>query len=130
MVATKATLMIESFSMGEIESLPVITSCEGCNGSCCREMNFIPFEYSYPEKDDCSKALLNDPELEKIPNDLQAEVRESFRRWQEDPQTRSDCPWLNEQGLCRHYDYRPKLCRQYEVGGDGCLDTRQHYGFD
>src|SRR5690606_35220105 len=30
--------------------------------------------------------------------------------------------------LCRHYDERPRSCRQFEVGGDACLMARRRAG--
>ena len=29
---------------------------------------------------------------------------------------------------CRHHDHRPDICRQFEVGGESCLDMRSTVG--
>jgi Fe-S-cluster containining protein len=28
---------------------------------------------------------------------------------------------------CRHYEWRPQVCRDYELGGDACLARRREY---
>jgi Fe-S-cluster containining protein len=39
------------------------------------------------------------------------------------------CLWLDlSTRKCRHYEYRPDLCRKFEVGGDGCLYARMEQG--
>lgn len=31
------------------------------------------------------------------------------------------CIWLDENGKCRHYEYRPYVCRDFPVGCESCL---------
>jgi Fe-S-cluster containining protein len=43
------------------------------------------------------------------------------------PNTPGDqpCIWLDlATKRCRHYDYRPRLCRDFELGGEDCLGFR------
>lgn len=41
------------------------------------------------------------------------------------------CVWLNRvTGRCRHYEFRPDVCREFEVGGEACLRYREKEGLD
>ena len=60
-----------------------------------------------------------------LPADLAAEIDDHFAglfRGQE-PQER--CLWFDaESRACRHYEYRPQICREYELAGPQCLLRR------
>jgi Fe-S-cluster containining protein len=87
-----------------------VTSCDGC-GVCCTEQNIPPYL----------------DEIDFIPVELQREVYEARKIeaalegkpciWQ-DPVTRK----------CIHHEHRPNICREYEVGGELCLEIRQRLG--
>jgi Fe-S-cluster containining protein len=88
-----------------------VTSCEGC-GVCCREQPFPPF--------------LDDIDL--IPLELQKEVIELQKREAELWQLAQPCTWLDPKtNKCIHHEYRPNICREYEVGGELCLEIRVKY---
>jgi Fe-S-cluster containining protein len=39
------------------------------------------------------------------------------------------CLWFDPVSRkCRHYEHRPPVCREFEVGGEDCLAWRQHRG--
>jgi Fe-S-cluster containining protein len=39
------------------------------------------------------------------------------------------CIWYDpDSRRCRHYDYRPRACRQFELGGPDCHDARRRAG--
>jgi Fe-S-cluster containining protein len=39
------------------------------------------------------------------------------------------CLWYDAgSGRCRHYEYRPRACRAFEVGGVDCRDARRRAG--
>jgi uncharacterized protein len=39
------------------------------------------------------------------------------------------CLWLDLDTLrCRHYDIRPRVCREFEPGEEDCLDFRRKAG--
>ncbi len=63
-----------------------------------------------------------------IPEDLIREIDDHFGglfRGQE-PQER--CLWFDPVARqCRHYEWRPQVCRDYELGGDACLARRREY---
>jgi Fe-S-cluster containining protein len=41
------------------------------------------------------------------------------------------CCWLNQQtNRCRFYDHRPQICRNLDVGSEGCRSWRDEYNVD
>jgi uncharacterized protein len=103
-------------------NLPVL-NCDGCNASCCRHMVMPPFV-----------PLLVDLEwvnfLQNHP-DLAAEIEAEYRRKraEADWPSESPCFWLDTAtGRCKHYNERPEICRDFEVGGEYCLEARDYYG--
>lgn len=92
------------------ENPDVPCPCEDC-GLCCMQMNVPP----------------RDMDAE-FPPDLAAEVNgylDSCRYADED----WPCLWLDRAtGLCRNYEHRPDTCREYEVGGEPCLQLRREHG--
>ena len=92
-------------------SLPIIETCAGC-GACCEHMTAPPFRYGSETGE-----LWNLPKY--LRNDL---IR-----------FRNDCPsldgtpcrWLDpETKVCRHYEWRPRICRDFQFGGLNCLRLR------
>lgn len=96
--------------------------CEHC-GLCCMHVRTPPF---YGEGDPTYQAL--PPELKKEIHDW---VMTSPRY---DLMVKFDgeinpCIWLDlVTGKCKHYDLRPEICRDYEVGNDSCRSVRQKVG--
>jgi len=87
-----------------------VTSCSGC-GVCCREQNIPPYL----------------DEIDFIPLALQKEVIEA--RKHEAELAGKPCIWFDEATKkCRHHEDRPNICREYEVGGELCLETRARFG--
>jgi Fe-S-cluster containining protein len=104
-------------------SLEVVTSCEGCGGACCQSMGFMPLgayvtEHAY---DDASK----------LPAWLLKELRDKLTQIRAEPPVKgeSQCMWLDQgTGKCKNYAYRPSICRDFEVGGTGCIARRAEAG--
>lgn len=93
--------------------LPPILSCEGC-GACCRRTPVPPFEpgeeafWNVPE-------WMLEPVLERIRREEQFELL--------------PCVWFDSATLlCRHYDYRPQACRNFELGSPLCRLSRDDDG--
>jgi Fe-S-cluster containining protein len=85
--------------------LPLI-SCDNC-GACCEQMGLPPFttvEYS------------------TLPPSIAATMDTIVPEG-------SPCIWL-ENGRCKHYDHRPAVCREFEVGGIHCLVWRERHGME
>lgn len=38
------------------------------------------------------------------------------------------CSWLGPDKACQHYTHRPEVCRQFEMGGEDCLEIRRNAG--
>ena len=98
--------------------LPVLTTahatkvatCDEC-GVCCREQNIPPFL----------------DEIDFIPRDLEREVLEA-RKIEAELAGKPCIWWEASTGKCRHHEHRPNICREYEIGGELCLETRARFG--
>lgn len=109
-----------------IPSLPVIGSCDGCGGACCRVVTLPPFVrvFGSEGEDTWERLRWERP-------DLVAEVvaAERARRESGGPAFGTPCLWLDPAtGRCRHYDDRPRACRKFALGGDDCRDARRRAG--
>jgi Fe-S-cluster containining protein len=65
-----------------------------------------------------------------LTDDLRIEWEEFVRTYQSPRQGELDppCFWLNEETrLCKHHEYRPDVCRNFDIGSSGCLDWRKFY---
>ncbi len=92
-------------------------SCDGC-GICCMHMSVPPF-------DDEEVGLLQSPILEDY-----LAVKESRRLQLKVHGTDyTPCGWFDmATRKCKHYYYRPVVCRVFEVGNTYCLDLRKDGG--
>lgn len=100
--------------------LPTIT-CDGC-GACCTEQAALPVSWH------AGTVRFHDDPLP--PAAILAELREMRDRFVRDgfPPEGSPCVWY-EAGRCRHYEYRPSLCRDEVVTGDeACMGWRKERG--
>jgi len=43
------------------------------------------------------------------------------------PDSHPPCSWLTPDKKCRHYDHRPEVCRQFEMGEQDCLEIRHRH---
>jgi Fe-S-cluster containining protein len=105
--------------------LPVIESCDGC-GACCQVVTCPPFYRVFDERgEDAWERLKAD-----LP-DVLAEVLADYqaRRAAGGPFFGTPCLWFDAtSGRCRHYEYRPRACREFERGGGDCRDARRRAG--
>lgn len=92
--------------------------CNNC-GLCCMHMGAPPFSIT---------------DYENLPSDLKRSV-DAFedsprRKWQyANGESEGACSWLNlETGRCKHYEHRPDVCREFEVGNSGCRALRESVG--
>lgn len=96
-------------------------SCEGC-GLCCENNGSPVLLYaSRPDHDGPHPFRPAD-----LPEDLIREIDDHFAglsRGQEPP---GPCLWYDpERRCCKHYRWRPQVCRDYELGGEACLSERR-----
>lgn len=100
--------------------LPII-NCDDC-GACCMHMGYPPFVAMYDHAN-----RKGDPEWLALSPELAAETRQGAvdgRGSNELP-----CVWFDETTKkCRHYDLRPSICREFEVGCEACVSHRERRG--
>ena len=111
-------------------ALALIETCEGC-GACCRRQGSPPgfaaclsgqTERAYPEDLEI---------LASAPASLVSELADHYRRAALSGDTRlgKPCLWFDETTRgCRHYEFRPILCREFERGSVACHDWRRRLG--
>ena len=91
--------------------LPVIDNCADC-GAGCMDAGLPPFSGG---------------EIDGLPDEIQNELAHynMTNRGRNMP-----CVWLDCEMNCSKYEYRPKHCRDYKVGGHSCRTVRYQYGID
>lgn len=108
-----------------LTNLPVIDSCDDC-GACCQVVSRPPFRRVFDEEgEDAWERLKWDrPDLlDAFLADEQARIANGG------PYYGTPCIWLDiPNGRCRHYEYRPRACREFEVGAQDCRDARRRAG--
>ena len=98
-----------------MNDLPVL-SCDNC-GACCVAMGHPQF---YRTSDNA--------DWNRLPEDLKREVSEHIDALT-DLDIGSPCIWLDmKTKQCKHYDHRPQMCRDFEIGNPHCLRMRESYG--
>jgi Fe-S-cluster containining protein len=107
------------------KSLPIIDSCDGC-GACCRFVTSPPFYRVFDEAGEDAWERLR-RERPDLLSELLAD--DQARRASGGPSYGTPCLWFDAAtGRCRHYDSRPRACREFEVGGPDCRDARRRAG--
>ena len=89
-------------------SLPVL-SCDHC-AWCCKEQIEPPYLPT---------------ELDVLPRELRRQIDQ--HRPDLSAKDPPGCYWLGADGKCLHYDQRPLVCREFEMGGEDCLTLRAKY---
>jgi Fe-S-cluster containining protein len=105
--------------------LPVIESCDGC-GACCQVVTSPPFYRVFDEsgEDAWERLKWERPDLWA---QLLADTRS--RRASGGPLYGTPCLWFDAvTARCLHYDYRPRACHEFAVGGSDCRDARRRAG--
>jgi len=105
--------------------LPVIDTCEGC-GACCRVVTTPPFRRVFEEtgEEAWERLRWDRPDLR-----LEIIAAEKARKLAGEPSFGSPCLWLDDRtGRCRHYELRPRACREFPLGGVDCRDARRRAG--
>lgn len=107
------------------DPLPMVNSvpesCSGC-GKCCEQNGSPVLVYqSYPHHQGPHPFR-----PEGLPEELIAEIDDHFQglfRGQEPP---GPCLWYDASDQqCKHYEYRPQVCREFELASPACLHARQ-----
>jgi Fe-S-cluster containining protein len=111
-------------------SLPTEADCKGC-GACCRHVGHPMFKrYG-------GRTLPAEEPWRKLPRRLKREVLNHYRRLVREFRAGlrpavddygEPCTWLQADGTCKHHEYRPEVCRDFEVGEEDCLRFRREQG--
>lgn len=101
--------------------LPIV-DCTTCGGKCCSRIRTPPFVRSLKEGD-----RFEDDEIwDQLTATQKAEID---RHIMSDAPDDSPCLWLRD-GRCQHYEQRPSICRDFEMGGEECLSWDPYDSFD
>lgn len=106
----------------ETTSLPTVTSCENCC-SCCMHMD-------YPAYITGSDTQPPEEHWVNLPHDLKEELLQYIADYDEPAKGElgTPCFWLDlEKKCCKHHEYRPNVCRDFDVGCTDCLGWRKEY---
>ena len=96
-------------------------SCDGC-GLCCEGIGSPVLLYA-------SRAGIAEPHPFRpanLPRELIEEIDFHFSGLTRGQEPLARCLWFDpESRRCRHYEHRPQLCIDYELGGPACLGRRR-----
>ncbi len=129
--------------------LPIVENCHGC-GVCCLQMGFPTFMLpAKPLSDDEIDAdpklyeRAKDPNIRKhlrdghpgesywhtLPENLRSELLAYWEDQSENiNQIDGPCIWLDPTTrLCKHHEYRPRVCRDFDINSLVCRQWRSHY---
>jgi Fe-S-cluster containining protein len=106
--------------------LTVVESCSGC-GACCQSLPAPPYKV----------VVTPDGRLEPSPRGVPADVerllaapqvaREIRQQRLDSGQNHGPCCWLDPATRgCRWYEFRPEVCRVFEMGSEDCLAVRAY----
>lgn len=113
--------------------LPIL-NCDDC-GACCLEQGSPPGYIlllgcrergestdDWPDQEDVTR-------LDELPAAARRLLIEHRRRLRHgDDQGEGPCVWFNQRTKkCRFHDHRPQICRDLEIGGEGCQAWRAEY---
>lgn len=93
----------------------MIIPCTDC-GACCAMMESPPF------------IGRTDPEYIALPDAVRADYDERITKraatgWPPDV----PCFWLTSEKRCMYYEHRPEICRELELGSEGCQSWRYQF---
>ncbi len=66
---------------------------------------------------------------DRLPHDLKQELLDYMAQYRvADDQLDGPCIWFDlVTRRCKHHQYRPRVCREFAVGGLRCREWRHHY---
>ncbi|MEM9585891.1 MAG: YkgJ family cysteine cluster protein [Planctomycetota bacterium] len=95
--------------------------CSGCC-ACCMHMGYPEYITGDPNHPDHGY-------WQSVPEDLKQQLIQYQASYQR-PKGEMDlpCVWLDQDTKqCRHHEYRPSVCRRFQVGCRDCLGWRDVY---
>ncbi|MCE9531847.1 MAG: YkgJ family cysteine cluster protein [Planctomycetes bacterium] len=120
--------------------LIAIPSCEGC-GACCTYVGVPPGfgKFYFDNPDELPGEVWNSADgirWRDMPDELRATLIAQYEGMLdgtivEIPNDVTPCIWLNQTTRqCGHYDWRPQICRDFQMGSGACRAMRQGEGID
>jgi uncharacterized protein len=107
-------------AVGANLTILVPQTCDGC-GLCCEGIGSPVLLYA-SRQDQTGPHPFRPAGL---PEELVREIDAHFLGLNRGQEPQQRCLWFNaEARLCRHYEWRPQVCRDYELAGDACLARR------
>jgi Fe-S-cluster containining protein len=103
-------------------ALEQVTDCTDC-GACCTSQAALPTCLVAKHAGNFS--------VKPLPSALRKELEATVKRFMIEgwPADGTPCIWYDaETKKCRHYEYRPDVCHDLEVGSPGCLRWRRELG--
>ena len=96
-------------------------SCDGC-GLCCEGIGSPVLLYvSRPEWSEQHPFRPSG-----MPDDLIREIDDAFGGLVRGQEPQERCVWFDPAGRrCRHYEFRPQVCRDDDLGGAACIELRR-----
>jgi len=103
-------------------------NCDGCS-ACCATVGHPPFLL---ELDSGVPLPIGGADSDSDYDRLLAAPPEALAAYLASHGTiNSPCAWLNMiDHRCRYYDFRPDVCRSFEIGGKWCSQFRELYQID
>ena len=105
-----------------MSELPILApeSCDGC-GLCCEGIGSPVLLYQ-------TRPELQGPHPFRpagLPQDLIDEIDRHFAGVPRGHEPQERCLWFDPKSRrCRHYEWRPQICHEYELGGPQCVTLR------
>lgn len=126
------------FRLMVAQDMPGPSSCDGC-GACCTYVGTPPgYAAFFPVNGgpvmDGFRGSEDHKRFKAMPAELRQSLRNYYREvWAGRIQDRSasdaPCLWYDEATRrCKHHEYRPDCCREFEIGGDDCRRVRELVG--
>lgn len=115
-------------------TIPIL-NCKDC-GACCFEQGSPPgYGYLLAANEHGREQWPDQTDLERIrnlPADALQAIKDYWRAMQADElDGDGPCCWLDQTTMrCRWYDHRPQICRDLDVGSEGCRVWRDEYNID
>lgn len=101
----------------ELNELPIL-NCDDC-GACCASVGHPQFYRNS-----------NDELWKRVPEHLKKQVNDHVDALT-DIDLGQPCIWLDPKTKqCMHYEYRPQMCRDFEVGSFHCHRFRRSVGLE
>lgn len=108
-------------------------------GACCEHMGTPPgYAAGFPLKGtplSWFSASEDGRRLRDMPEEIRAELRDYYhamQRGEVEDRTRDvegvlvPCLWLDPVAkVCKHHQWRPSVCREFEFGGEDCIAARK-----